>query len=195
MNLLALELREIQEADFDLSLTGFDELAHLLAAQDAESGLTDEDAVPELAQTPVSAIEDVWILGNHRLLVGDATDRECVERLMTVDSADLIFTDPPYNVDYEGHTEERLKICGDPMSDAEFKRFLHAAFSTLPKRSETRRPKPTSRIAKRGSPPVLVPAARLWLRVGRHKSRPHLRPATRNPLRGGFVHRSGRDDV
>lgn len=128
--LLALELQDIQEADFDLSLTGFDdaELARLLAAQDAAEGLTDEDAVPELPQAPVSTTGDVWILGNHRLLVGDATDGASVERLMSNEAADLVFTDPPYNVDYEGYTEERLKIRGDRMSDAEFKQFLQAAF-------------------------------------------------------------------
>ena len=65
--LLALELQEIQEADFDLSLTGFDnEPARLLAAQDVAEGLTDEDSVPKLPQTPVG---DLWILGNHKLLV------------------------------------------------------------------------------------------------------------------------------
>jgi ParB-like chromosome segregation protein Spo0J len=65
---LALELREIQEADFDLSLTGFedDELARLLAAQDAAEGLTDEDAVPELPESPISTCGDLWILGTHK---------------------------------------------------------------------------------------------------------------------------------
>src|ERR1017187_7755813 len=92
---LALELQEIQEADFDLSLTGFDdaELARLLAAQDAAEGLTDEDAVPERPQTPVSVAGDLFILGDHKLLVGDATVRSDVERLMAGDSADLVFTD------------------------------------------------------------------------------------------------------
>jgi DNA modification methylase len=128
--LLALELQDIQEADFDLRLTGFDdiELAQLLAAQEVGQGLTDEDVVPELPETPVSASGDIWILGDHRLLVGDATDGACVESLMGVDSAALIFTDPPHNVDYEGYTEDRLKIHGDRVSDAEFKQFLRDAF-------------------------------------------------------------------
>jgi ParB-like chromosome segregation protein Spo0J len=99
---LALELQEIQEADFDLSLTGFEdeELARLLAAQDAAEGLTDEDAVPELPETPISAAGDLWVLGNHKLLVGDATNTADVTKLMVGEAADLIFTDPPYNVDY-----------------------------------------------------------------------------------------------
>jgi len=128
--LLALELQEIQESDFDLSLTGFedDELARLLAAQDAAEGLTDEDSIPELPQTPVCETDDLWILGDHKLLVGDATRAEHVAKLIAGAAADLVFTDPPYNVDYEGYTEERLKIKGDRMSDAEFKRFLESAF-------------------------------------------------------------------
>jgi DNA modification methylase len=128
--LLRVELVALQQEDFDLSLIGFedDELARLLAAQDAAEGLTDEDAVPDLPPTPVSVTGDLWILGDHRLLVGDATNGDHVARLMAGAAADLVFTDPPYNVDYEGYTEERLKIKGDRMSDAEFKQFLEAAF-------------------------------------------------------------------
>jgi hypothetical protein len=128
--LLALELQDIQESDFDLSLTGFEdeELARLLAAQDATGGLTDEDAVPKLPKTPVSVPGDLWILGDHKLVVGDATNRADVARLMAGEAADLVFADLPYNVDYEGYTEERLKIKGDRMSDADFKLFLEASF-------------------------------------------------------------------
>src|SRR5580704_6466528 len=85
--LLALELQEIQESDLDLSLTGFEdeELARLLAAQDAVLGLTDEDSVPELPETPVSKPGDLWILGYHKLLVGDATNSLDVATLMAGD--------------------------------------------------------------------------------------------------------------
>jgi DNA modification methylase len=129
-SLLAAELAALQEEDFDITVIGFEaeELARLLAAQDAAEGLTDEDAVPDLPETPASLAGDLWILGEHRLLVGDATDATAVARLMAGDSADLVFTDPPYNVDYTGYTEDRLKIRGDRMSDAEFKEFLTAAF-------------------------------------------------------------------
>ena len=128
--LLCAELSALQEEDFDVSLIGFEaeELARLLAAHDAAEGLTDEDAVPDLPETPASLAGDLWILGEHRLLVGDAIDATAVARLMAGDSADLVFTDPPYNVDYTGYTEDRLKIRGDRMSDAEFKEFLTAAF-------------------------------------------------------------------
>jgi DNA modification methylase len=128
--LLRAELAALQQEDFDLNLIGFEdeELARLLAAQDAAEGLTDEDAIPELPQTPASATGDLWILGIHKLLVGDATNGDDVARLMAGAAADLVFTDPPYNVDYEGYTEDRLKIKGDRMSAADFKRFLEAAF-------------------------------------------------------------------
>jgi DNA modification methylase len=129
-DLLRSELVALQEEDFDVSLLGFEDedLARLLAAQDASEGVTDEDAVPALPETPVSRTGDRWLLGNHRLLVGDTTSHEDVVRLMAAETADLVFTDPPYNVDYEGYTEQRLKIKGDRMSDADFKRFLEAAF-------------------------------------------------------------------
>jgi ParB-like chromosome segregation protein Spo0J len=106
--LLAAELAALQQEDFDVRLLGFDDhdLARLLAAQDAAEGLTDEDAVPELPETPISLLGDLWILGDHKLLVGDATNQADVAKLMAGDSADLVFTDPPYNVDYEGYTED-----------------------------------------------------------------------------------------
>jgi DNA modification methylase len=129
-DLLRAELAALQKDDFNVRLIGFEdeELARLLAAQEAAEGLTDEDAVPELPETPISTIGDLWLLGSHRLLVGDATNQNDVTRLLAGDAADLVFTDPPYNVDYEGYTEQRLKIKGDRMSDAEFKQFLSAAF-------------------------------------------------------------------
>jgi len=129
-DLLRNELAALQAESFDISLIGFDddELTRLLAAQDAADGLTDEDAVPVLPETPASCTGDLWILGDHKLLVGDTTHPDDIARLMSADAADLIFIDPPYNVDYEGYTEEHLKIRGDRMSDADFKRFLESAF-------------------------------------------------------------------
>src|ERR1019366_159278 len=108
-DLLRAELAALQEEDFNVRLIGFEdeELARLLAAQDAAEGLTDEDAVPELPETPTSTAGDLWILGDHRLLVGDTTNQNDVAKLMAGEAADLVFTDPPYNVDYEGYTEKR----------------------------------------------------------------------------------------
>jgi DNA modification methylase len=133
--LLRVELAALQEDDFNVNLIGFEdeELARLLATQDSAEWLTDEDVVPELAETPISMLGDLWILGDHRLLVGDATDTDAVQKLMTDALADLIFTDPPYNVGYQGYTEDRLTIKGDSMSDVDFQKFLESAFRSYRK--------------------------------------------------------------
>jgi DNA modification methylase len=128
---LRIELHALQEAEFDMSLVGFDdeELARLLAAEEAATGLTDEDEAPEVAEAPVTLTGDRWLLGkDHILLVGDATVPADVERLMAGESADLVFLDPPYNSGYTGYTEEHLTIQNDRMSDTDFKHFLEAVF-------------------------------------------------------------------
>src|ERR1017187_6743620 len=84
--------------------------------------------LPELDETPITVPGGVWVLGGHRLLCGDATRRADAEELMGAESADLIFTDPPYNVDYEGYTSQRLKIRGDRMTAEQFRQFLAATF-------------------------------------------------------------------
>lgn len=101
--MLKVELSELKDLDYDLALTGFDvdELANLLEPEQAE-GLTDEDEVPELPETPVTVEGDVWILGNHRLMCGDSTSIDAVDKLMNGQKADMVFTDPPYGVDYKG---------------------------------------------------------------------------------------------
>jgi hypothetical protein len=72
-------------------------------------GLTDEDAVPDLPQNTGLSTRDIWIVGNHRLLVGDATNGADVATLMAGEAADLVFVDPPYNVAYEGYTSFYVK--------------------------------------------------------------------------------------
>lgn len=101
--MLAIELRELKEGDFDLSLTGFDddELAALLA-EAVEEGLTDEDDVPEAPEIPVTVEGDVWILGRHRLMCGDSTSIDAVEKLMDGRKSNMVFTDPPYLMDFTG---------------------------------------------------------------------------------------------
>ena len=128
--MLHLELAALREQDFDLDLLGFedDELAALLAAEETIEGLTDEDAAPERPQTPVTIRGDLWVLGNHEVLCGDATSTADVDRLLAGQSADLVFTDPPYNVSYEGYTADRLKIQGDQMSQEQFEQFLGDTF-------------------------------------------------------------------
>jgi DNA modification methylase len=131
--LLKIELAALQEDDFDLNLLGFEdeELARLLADEDETQGLIDEDAVPEIREVPILVPGDLMLLGKHRLLCGDSTVRADVDRLMAGDLADLVFSDPPYNVSYEGYTEDRLTIAGDRMSAEQFRRFLQDSFSSF----------------------------------------------------------------
>jgi ParB-like chromosome segregation protein Spo0J len=130
--MLRLEIEALKNAEYDLDILGFEdeELARLLAQQNAVEGLTDEDAVPELQETPISAPGDLWLLGDHCVLCGDANVRADVGRLTAGDAADLVFTDPPYNVDYEGYTEDKLKINGDRMTAEQFQQFLRDAFGS-----------------------------------------------------------------
>jgi DNA modification methylase len=131
--MLALELAALREEDFSLDLLGFDdeELTRLLAAEDAAAGLTDEDSIPEVADIPVSQAPDLWTLGDHKLMVGDATVAADVKRLMGPDTADCVFSDPPYNIDYQGYTKERLTIQNDQMGAEQFKRFLLDSFQSF----------------------------------------------------------------
>jgi len=101
--MLALELGELAELGFDLDLTGFtgDEI-DALTPQQVQEGLTDEDAVPEAGPEPITKPGDVYILGNHRLMCGDSTSIDLVDKLMCSQKADMVFTDPPYGVDYKG---------------------------------------------------------------------------------------------
>lgn len=98
-DLLALEFDELTELGFDLDLTGFtaDEIAALTPEQ-IEPGLTDEDAVPELPEQPVTVLGDVWVLGKHRVMCGNSTMLADVERLMNGATPDCIHTDPPYGM-------------------------------------------------------------------------------------------------
>jgi DNA modification methylase len=102
--LLALEFEGLGEEGFDLELTGFtlDEIAEL--SPKITEGLTDEDAVPEVPETPITKLGDVWLLGKHRVMCGDSTSIDVVEKLMDGQKADMVFTDPPYgmflNADY-----------------------------------------------------------------------------------------------
>ena len=99
--LLKIEVQDLDKMDIDLALTGFDdkELDKLLYEE--KEGLTDEDAVPEEVEPRVKQGE-LWQLGNHRLLCGDATKKENIDFLLDGDKADMVFTDPPYGVDYDG---------------------------------------------------------------------------------------------
>lgn len=129
--LLSIELSELQGADFDLNLLGFDdkELSQLFdEGKDAEDDEFDVEA--ELEKPTFSKTGDIWLLGRHRLICGDSTKTETYERLMKEQKANLVLTDPPYNVDYEGSAG---KIKNDNMEDEKFYGFLFDAFSNMEK--------------------------------------------------------------
>jgi DNA modification methylase len=132
-DLLRAEMTALAAEDFDLPVIGFsdDELAALLAEPNTAEGQTDEDAVPEAPETPVSKPGDLWRLGNHLLLCGDSTVLANVERVLDGALADMVFTDPPYNVDYGNTAKDKLRgtnrtIMNDNLGDG-FERFLYDA--------------------------------------------------------------------
>jgi DNA modification methylase len=129
--ILRAELTRLQAEAYDLAVLGFNdqELQELLAQAEPAAGNTDEDAAPEPPAVPISALGDIWLLGEHRLVCGDATDTATVTTLMAGNLADLVFTDPPYNVNYEGYTEDRLTIQSDCMPREDFVLFLRASFT------------------------------------------------------------------
>jgi DNA modification methylase len=135
--LLRLELEALREDDFNLDLIGFSdqELESLLTEPHQIASDGDEDAAPEPPEAPVTARGDLWILGRHRLLVGDATAVTQVEKLMAGEKAAMVWTDPPYNIDYEGRTKDKLRIQNDSLGD-EFFDFLRAACANLIAASE-----------------------------------------------------------
>jgi DNA modification methylase len=113
--MLRIELQALREADFDLDITGFDfeDIDRLLNGEHAENqGLTDDDAAPEIQENPLSQPGDVWLLGDHRVLCGSATVLADVERVMDGGLADMVFTDPPYNVDYGNTAKDKIRAKG-----------------------------------------------------------------------------------
>jgi len=132
--LLRLELGELQLADVDLQMLGFanEELEALLrGGETTQEGQVDEDQIPEAAIETVSQAGDVWIMGPHRLLCGDSTKAESFEVLMAGSKAAMVFTDPPYNVDYANSAKDKLRgkdrpILNDNLGEG-FYDFLLAA--------------------------------------------------------------------
>lgn len=118
-DLLAEQIPDLDFSDYDIDW----ELPDIASETDIV-----EDEVPEEVE-PISQPQDIWILGKHRLMCGDSTDTAAIEMLMGGDKADLYITDPPYNVDYQGKTKDKLKIQNDKMSNDNFRQFLHDAFS------------------------------------------------------------------
>lgn len=127
-------LQELKLEDFDTNLTGFDfdEVDEIL--KDVNGSKEDDfdvDSAYEEIEEPITKPGDVWILGKHRLMCGDSAQKEDVMRLMNNQDADMLLTDPPYNVDYVGKTSEALKIKNDNMSDNKFYEFLKKVFENM----------------------------------------------------------------
>jgi ParB-like chromosome segregation protein Spo0J len=149
--LLAVEFQELQAIDFNLALTGFDPgeiQATLAAAEFSGLALSDEDAVPAAPPVPVSQAGDIWIAGPHRIACGDATQWAAVEGLLQGQKADAVFTDPPYNVNYDGRgsaaesgtrarsakgprSQQRPRtILNDHLTDEQFLEFCRGLFGS-----------------------------------------------------------------
>jgi DNA modification methylase len=136
--MLRVELADLQGEGFDLDLTGFDAdaLAELMAGEEpVNEGQTDEDAVPDVGETPVSRAGDVWQLGPHRLLCGDATVAASYDALLDGGAVDMVFTDPPYNVNYANSAKDKLRgkdraILNDNLGEG-FYDFLLAALTPI----------------------------------------------------------------
>ncbi len=136
--LLGLELAELNDAGFDLGLTGFtpEEWDALIAGDEStKDGLIDDDAVPEVPETPISRTGDLWLLGEHKLLCGDATQADDYAALLGDELPDMAFTDPPYNVNYANTAKDKLRgknrpILNDNLGEG-FGKFLVAACQNI----------------------------------------------------------------
>jgi DNA modification methylase len=136
--MLRVELESLQVDAFNLDIVGFsdEEIEALLQEPEEEhAGNTDDDAVPETPETAVTVPGDVWILGEHRLLCGDSTQMESVEKVMAGGLADMAFLDPPYNVNYGATMKDKLRkknrrIANDNLGDG-FEQFLRDSCTNL----------------------------------------------------------------
>jgi len=136
--MLRVELEALREDEFNLDLLGFEdaEIEALLAEHEGESaGLTDEDAVPEAQEAAVTVPGDVWVLGEHRLLCGDSTRIDAVEKVLAGSLADMTWSDLPYNVNYGVTMKDKLRkkhrrIANDNLGSA-FGPFLRDACTNI----------------------------------------------------------------
>ena len=127
--MLAALLQDLDQSGYDMSLTGFDdaELKALLG-EDEEEGLGPEDPDVEPVEEPFVKLGDLWLLGESRLLCGDSTSLADVDKLMMGEKADMLWSDPPYNIAYE---TKAGKIDNDNLNEADFRKFLDAVFSSV----------------------------------------------------------------
>lgn len=127
-------LQELKSEEFDMNLTGFDfdEVDEILNdINGTKEDNFDVDSAYEEIEEAITKPGDIWILGNHRLMCGDSTHKDDIMRLMNNQDADMLLTDPPYNVDYVGKTAEALKIKNDNMDDNQFYEFLKKVFENM----------------------------------------------------------------
>ena len=125
LSMVNLEMLDLGP-DFDIDMLGIKDF--VIESPEVFEAQSDEDEVPEVVH-PITRRGDIWLLGNHRLMCGDSTMINDVEKLMNGEKADCVVTDPPYNVAYKGKTKESLTIQNDEMSGADFKQFLIDCFS------------------------------------------------------------------
>jgi hypothetical protein len=104
VELLSTELEELKDLGINLESLGFDseEIDALLNKIEPTAGLTDEDEAPEVQEQAVTKHGDIWVMGNHRLMCGDSTSIDAVDKLMAGQKADMVFTDPPYGIAHSG---------------------------------------------------------------------------------------------
>jgi DNA modification methylase len=136
-------LEELQQSDLS-EFTGFnlDEMNEIIENYSLDKELENideivddefdlDEALEKARENTITRPGDIWLLGEHRLMCGDSTNLEQIKKLMDGRTADMIFTDPPYNVNYEGATKDKLKIANDHMSDEAFYHFLLAAYNNM----------------------------------------------------------------
>ena len=142
--ILAIELQHLIDVGFEVDLTGFGTAEIDLLMDDAAHSNAAEDAVPAYSKEPaVSQLGDLWLLGKHRLLCGDAREAGSYERLMGSAKADFIFTDPPYNVAVDGHVcglgriqHAEFAMASGEMNEVQFTAFLKGSFEHLARHSK-----------------------------------------------------------
>jgi DNA modification methylase len=129
--MLKLELSELGDLDIDLESIGFGAIDLAEMEMEEVTGNTDPDEVPEPPVDPVTVIGDVWVLGNHRLMCGDSTSIDAVDKLMDGKKVDMIFTDPPYNVAFNGRSGKHDVIKNDNMEESAFDDFIGDVLQTI----------------------------------------------------------------
>lgn len=123
----------LQQYDTSLlkDLLGSEEVDKLVQEAVSKTAVRDSNAVPEVQGPPVSEIDKTYQLGRHKLICGDSTKKETLEKLLEGKKADLVVTDPPYNIDKHGGTKDKLTIMNDNMEDSEFMKFLEKVWSNI----------------------------------------------------------------